>query len=456
LGATLNFDGKAVIYLDHLNKLSATSGSGPVRRRLEYVLKALKTQEAPEIKWDWLSRNIVVPPASPTYATTAAMTYQEKERAKVESISNSLVGTIEVGQPTLLIDNIPGISFLNSMFLWDEMLRASDKLQIITALDSPWALCADPDVNHIALVPGYLDVCRAGLAFLKTCSPNADEIRNAHAEAVYDEWKATVVETTREKLNLTNIGNSGYSHNQIGYSSSSSAPPSPPTPATPSRTGNWGDDWESVYETSHRTSTTTYAGRGRSKTSEVVQGFEMKDAEVGIAEPCPSAIQETKKKAAAVAKTKAPPPPPGLPPVSSLVAALPKPPVVPATPVANSAPRNDIPDWSVSDIIAIQTELTRLRYYSFKIDGSLGNNTQRALFAAYENSGWMYMGAVAMLAYLKNSAPLGPEPASLTTTPPAPGAAGERTPRPSVLIDIEGGIDDLDELELSARYGYCS
>jgi predicted ATPase len=85
-------------------------------------------------------------------------------KGRIQSVfENWLTGTIERGQPTVLLDEPEsGLSMMNQTLLWDKILKSkavSDKFQIILVSHSNQCLDLE-NANYIELKEGYLEACK--------------------------------------------------------------------------------------------------------------------------------------------------------------------------------------------------------------------------------------------------------------------------------------------------------
>lgn len=85
-------------------------------------------------------------------------------KGRVQSLfENWLTGTIDRGQPTVLLDEPEsGLSMMNQILLWDKILKSkavSEKFQIILVSHSNQCLDLE-NANYIELREGYLEACK--------------------------------------------------------------------------------------------------------------------------------------------------------------------------------------------------------------------------------------------------------------------------------------------------------
>jgi predicted ATPase len=85
-------------------------------------------------------------------------------KGRVQSVfENWLRGTIDRGQPTVLLDEPEsGLSMMNQILLWDKILKSkevSDNFQIILVSHSNQCLDLE-NANYIELKEGYLEACK--------------------------------------------------------------------------------------------------------------------------------------------------------------------------------------------------------------------------------------------------------------------------------------------------------
>jgi len=151
------------------NTMFQGSSGQTVMMRINTILGAIiRPTEFPKtIEW---KHPLVEPTERPT----------DKWRMKAWEVAQFLKGTIERGQPTVLLDEPDrSLSLKTQAGLWQNLAkRYAGNIQIIAASHSPLALKL-PGANYIEIEPGYLAECERvmemhALGFLMPAAPKAE------------------------------------------------------------------------------------------------------------------------------------------------------------------------------------------------------------------------------------------------------------------------------------------